>query len=186
MQALRSLLLLRFGIPGRTVRPQSPSVLPAFRQERTPFKETHKEKKYMKHTIEIFSAGCKTCNDTIDTVKKLAGSEHEVHVHDMHREDIAKRASSEVSETADPGLLKLGSACVVAAVRAVVISSRDKSHSYFLSHPGVTWMLPEDSTRRSRQRSGHEGYDLPRGCGSCYLVGGFRAGESYVFYHRMD
>jgi glutaredoxin 3 len=47
----------------------------------------------MKHTIEIFSAGCKTCNDTIETVKKLAGSEHDVHVHDMHREDIAIRAS---------------------------------------------------------------------------------------------
>ena len=30
----------------------------------------------MKHTIEIFSAGCRTCHDTIATVKKLAGSEH--------------------------------------------------------------------------------------------------------------
>jgi len=47
----------------------------------------------MKHKIEIFSAGCKTCKDTIATVKKLAGSEHEVIVHDMHQEAIATRAA---------------------------------------------------------------------------------------------
>ena len=47
----------------------------------------------MKHKIEIFSAGCKTCKDTIATVKKLAGSEHEVIVHDMQQEEIATRAA---------------------------------------------------------------------------------------------
>jgi glutaredoxin len=47
----------------------------------------------MKHRIEIFSAGCKTCQDTIATVKKLAGSAHEVMVHDMHQEAIASRAA---------------------------------------------------------------------------------------------
>ena len=47
----------------------------------------------MKHTIEIFSAGCATCKGTIDMVKKLAGAEHEVHVHDMQKQDIASRAS---------------------------------------------------------------------------------------------
>jgi glutaredoxin len=47
----------------------------------------------MKHKIEIFSAGCKTCTDTIETVKKLAGSEHEVVVHDMHQQEIASRAA---------------------------------------------------------------------------------------------
>jgi glutaredoxin 3 len=47
----------------------------------------------MKHKIEIFSAGCKTCKDTIDTVKKLAGSEHEVVVHDMNHQEIASRAA---------------------------------------------------------------------------------------------
>jgi glutaredoxin 3 len=52
----------------------------------------HKEK-YMKHKIEIFSAGCKTCKDTIETVKKLAGSEHEVVVHDMHQQEVASRAA---------------------------------------------------------------------------------------------
>ena len=47
----------------------------------------------MKHRIEIFSAGCKTCKDTIERVNKLAGSEHEVLVHDMHQQEIAARAS---------------------------------------------------------------------------------------------
>jgi glutaredoxin 3 len=47
----------------------------------------------MKHKIEIFSAGCKTCKDAIDTVRKLAGSEHEVVVHDMHQHEIASRAA---------------------------------------------------------------------------------------------
>lgn len=47
----------------------------------------------MKHKIEIFSAGCKTCKDTIAMVKRLAGSEHEVIVHDMQQEEIATRAA---------------------------------------------------------------------------------------------
>jgi glutaredoxin len=47
----------------------------------------------MKHKIEIFSAGCENCKDTIETVKKLAGSEHEVVVHDMHQQEIASRAA---------------------------------------------------------------------------------------------
>lgn len=47
----------------------------------------------MRHKIEVFSAGCKTCKDTIETVKKLAGSEYEVIVHDMHQETISTRAA---------------------------------------------------------------------------------------------
>jgi len=46
----------------------------------------------MKHKIEIFSAGCKTCKDAIEAVRKLAGSEHELVVHDMHQQQIANRA----------------------------------------------------------------------------------------------
>src|SRR5438445_369960 len=42
--------------------------------------------------IEIFSAGCATCRETIDLVKKLAGPEHEVHIHDMHEHEVAARA----------------------------------------------------------------------------------------------
>lgn len=46
----------------------------------------------MARTIEIFSAGCATCKDTIDMVKKLAGSQHEVHVRDMQHTETATRA----------------------------------------------------------------------------------------------
>lgn len=45
-----------------------------------------------KHKIEIFSAGCATCKETIEMVEKLAGSEHEVQIHDMHKPDLASRA----------------------------------------------------------------------------------------------
>ena len=45
-----------------------------------------------KHKIEIFSAGCATCKETIDMVSKIAGPDHEVQIHDMPKEDIASRA----------------------------------------------------------------------------------------------
>ena len=45
-----------------------------------------------KHKIEIFSAGCATCKETIDMVRKIAGPDHEVQIHDMHQEGIASRA----------------------------------------------------------------------------------------------
>lgn len=47
----------------------------------------------MRHKIEIFSAGCKTCKDTIERVEKLAGGQHEIIVDDMHQEDVASRAT---------------------------------------------------------------------------------------------
>ena len=46
----------------------------------------------MAHTIEVFSAGCAACNETITMVKKLAGSEHHVHVRDMQQTETAARA----------------------------------------------------------------------------------------------
>ena len=45
-----------------------------------------------KHKIEIFSAGCATCKETIDMVRKIAGPDHELQIHDMHQEGIATRA----------------------------------------------------------------------------------------------
>jgi glutaredoxin len=52
-----------------------------------------KENRSVKHKIEIFSAGCQTCKDAIEVVRKLAGSEHQVVVHDMHQQTIASRAA---------------------------------------------------------------------------------------------
>jgi glutaredoxin len=45
-----------------------------------------------KKKVEVFSAGCSTCKETIELVKRLAGSSHEVVVHDMHKSDIASKA----------------------------------------------------------------------------------------------
>ena len=41
--------------------------------------------------IEVFSAGCSACKETIETVKRLACS-HEVVIHDMNNSDIASKA----------------------------------------------------------------------------------------------
>lgn len=45
-----------------------------------------------KKKIEVFSAGCSTGKETIELVKRLAGSSHEVVVHDMQKSDVAARA----------------------------------------------------------------------------------------------
>jgi glutaredoxin len=45
-----------------------------------------------KKRIEVFSAGCATCKETIELVQQLAGSAHEVIVHDMNESEIASKA----------------------------------------------------------------------------------------------
>jgi glutaredoxin len=45
-----------------------------------------------KKKIEVFSAGCSTCNETIELVKKIAGSAHEVVIHDMQKSEVASKA----------------------------------------------------------------------------------------------
>jgi predicted thioredoxin/glutaredoxin len=42
--------------------------------------------------IEIFTAGCTTCTETVELVKRIAGTTHDVEILDMHRADIAARA----------------------------------------------------------------------------------------------
>jgi len=44
-----------------------------------------------KKKVEIFSAGCSACKETIEMVKRIA-STHEVTIHDMNRSEIATRA----------------------------------------------------------------------------------------------
>jgi len=48
-----------------------------------------------KHKIEVFTAGCSTCKETVDVVKQLAGSTHELVIHDMHKREIAERAKQQ-------------------------------------------------------------------------------------------
>ena len=45
-----------------------------------------------KKKIEVFSAGCSTCKETVEVVKRLAGSSHDVVVHDMHKSEVASKA----------------------------------------------------------------------------------------------
>jgi glutaredoxin len=42
--------------------------------------------------IEVFSAGCSTCKETIELVTRLAGSSHEVVIHDMQTGEVAAKA----------------------------------------------------------------------------------------------
>lgn len=44
-----------------------------------------------KKRVEIFSAGCSVCKETIEVVKRLAGS-REVVIHDMNKSEIASKA----------------------------------------------------------------------------------------------
>lgn len=46
----------------------------------------------MAKTIEVYSAGCPTCRETIEMVKKLAGSQHEVRIRDMQQHETAAQA----------------------------------------------------------------------------------------------
>lgn len=45
-----------------------------------------------KRKIEIFSAGCPACEETIQTVNRIACPSCEVEVLDMHQPDVATRA----------------------------------------------------------------------------------------------
>lgn len=42
--------------------------------------------------VEIFSAGCSLCQETIDLVNELACSSCEIIIHDMHDKNIQVRA----------------------------------------------------------------------------------------------
>ncbi len=45
-----------------------------------------------KRKVEIFSAGCAVCDDTINLVSQIACQSCEVEVLDMRQEDVAKQA----------------------------------------------------------------------------------------------
>ena len=45
-----------------------------------------------KKKIEVFSAGCSTCKETIELVKRIAGSSHKVVIHDMHPSEVTSKA----------------------------------------------------------------------------------------------
>jgi glutaredoxin 3 len=45
-----------------------------------------------KKKIEIYTAGCSTCDETVELVKRIAGSNHDIEILDMHQANIAARA----------------------------------------------------------------------------------------------
>jgi len=45
-----------------------------------------------KRKVEVFSAGCPACQETIDLVARLAGTSCEVSILDMKKSGIAQRA----------------------------------------------------------------------------------------------
>ena len=47
-----------------------------------------------KRMIEIFSAGCSACEETVTLVKQIACPSCDVTVFDMHKPEIARRAKS--------------------------------------------------------------------------------------------
>ena len=42
--------------------------------------------------IEVFSAGCDVCDDTIALINKIACPSCEVEILDMHKPDVSRRA----------------------------------------------------------------------------------------------
>jgi glutaredoxin len=42
--------------------------------------------------IEIFTASCSTCHETVELVRRIAGSNHDIEIHDMHQAHVAARA----------------------------------------------------------------------------------------------
>ncbi len=47
-----------------------------------------------KRQIEVFSAGCGACKETIDLINQIACPSCEITVHDMHDAGVAKRAKA--------------------------------------------------------------------------------------------
>lgn len=45
--------------------------------------------------IEVVSAGCSTCKETIELVKKVAGTSHELVIHDMQKPQVASKAKQQ-------------------------------------------------------------------------------------------
>ena len=45
-----------------------------------------------KKKIEIFAAGCPTCSETVELLKRIAGATHDIEILDMHQADVAARA----------------------------------------------------------------------------------------------
>jgi glutaredoxin len=78
-----------------------------------------------KRKVEIFSAGCPICKETIAAVRREASSSSEIIVHDMHDMRIAQRAR-ELGIRSIPAVVidgKLADCCVGRGVKVGVLKS---------------------------------------------------------------
>ncbi len=73
-----------------------------------------------KRRIEVFSAGCPACQETIQLVQQLACPSCEVEVHDMHKPETAARAKQYGVERVPAVVIdgKLASCCTGRSVDA--------------------------------------------------------------------
>jgi hypothetical protein len=71
--------IVKFGLSG-----MPEPFKPAFEEENEAMAQGQRKK------IEIFTAGCLTCNETVELV--IAGSSHDIEIHDMHQPHIAAQA----------------------------------------------------------------------------------------------
>jgi glutaredoxin 3 len=78
-----------------------------------------------KRKIEIFSAGCAACDETVETVKTIACPSCEIEVLDMHREDVAAKAK-EYGIKSVPAVVidgKLADCCAARGVYAEILKA---------------------------------------------------------------
>lgn len=47
-----------------------------------------------KRQVEVFSAGCAACKETLELINQIAGPSCEITIHDMHDAGVAKRAKA--------------------------------------------------------------------------------------------
>jgi hypothetical protein len=67
------------------------------------------EESFVGRRVEIFSAGCRTCNTTIEQLKEHIDPRHEIVVHDMHNDPVAVERSEAFGIRTVPAVLVDGS-----------------------------------------------------------------------------
>ena len=79
-----------------------------------------------RHTIEVFSAGCPVCEDALEVVREIAGTSHELKIHDMRADKAAQERAQQLGIYRVPAVVvngKLAECCQTRAVDASVLRS---------------------------------------------------------------
>ena len=61
-----------------------------------------------RYSIEVFSAGCTMCRQGIRAVQELAGKDHDVTIHDMHKDERAQARAKELGINRVPAVVVNG------------------------------------------------------------------------------